>query len=697
MTVEECTRFFPRVACLLLVMSCCHSECLAQSSPVVQDLVLESPKNHEGKLRLSARLDFNPFASSIQPPDGKTVTHRPGEMVDLVISGQLEPGFHSYPVTIRTPGQDVAMLSSIRFAPGGQLIPVWPVIESGPTRVFEEAFDLDAKLPTAESVAKIRVQVCDEKGCTWGEYTLRFRIAVAGPPVPNEGNEILKVTEPPIPKVDGNQADTVANARKNPITHPPLEVTRVPVLPRADEFEEVARYAEGTINDVGAFKEFLQLRLVSDPGKNDDGLIQFLIIGMFWGGISLVTPCVFPMIPVTVSIFLKQRDGSSLSPIATALIYCGTITLVLTLAAMLALSLFVWLSINWIFNTIMGLVFIFFALSLFGMYDIELPAWLTTWSSSNEQRGGAAGTVFMALTFSMLSFACVAPFLGGFGANSAGRPLVHQFLGGLAFSATFASPFFFLALFPGLLRKLPRSGTWLNTVKVTMGFVELMAAIKFFRLAEIREGTSVWFTYDFCMAATIAIHLACALYLFQFFSLPLDTKQECLGVIRMVFAMMMLTMVFYLLPGMFQPAGGVRNRPQGIIYAWVDSFLLPDTAPNQSGAGHNELPFTGDLSLALEHSRVDGKPVFIDFTGVTCTNCKLNEKQVFSKPDVSKLFEKFHLVQLYTDRVIPEFIPAEALQMDRSIPASLADAHATFRREFFQVEQLPFYVIVKPK
>jgi thiol:disulfide interchange protein DsbD len=403
------------------------------------------------------------------------------------------------------------------------------------------------------------------------------------------------------------------------------------------------------------------------------------------------------MIPVTVSIFLKQKDGDKHSPVNKALIYCGTITVVLTLAAVLALSLFVWLSINWIFNTFMGFLFIFFALSLFGMYDIELPSWLTTWSSQNEQKGGATGIIFMALTFSMLSFACVAPFLGGFGANSAGRPFFHQLLGGLAFSATFAAPFFFLALFPGLLRNLPRSGTWLNTIKVAMGFVELMAAIKFFRLAEIREGTAIWFTYDFSLALTVAILIAGSLYLFQFFRLPLDTELEYLGVPRMVFAIAFLCLAIHLFPGLFHSPGEARNRPQGIVYAWIDSFLLPDNEPNShSETDRFKLNWGGDLALALESSRKDGRPVFIDFTGVTCTNCKLNEKHVFSRPDVETLFQAFHLVQLYTDRVIPEFIPEMELQKDKNLMAKLAEDNANFRNENFKVEQLPFYVIVSP-
>lgn len=684
---------------------------------------VQPPGAHAGKLSLHAHLEYNPFSAKNQTgPLPVSSTFKPGESFDLVVDGIPNPGFHAYPATVRTPLQDEAMLSSIQFEKTGDLIPVWPIQETPAEKIREDAFGGEilefpgpfswripvvispgAKGPSANQTIKARIQVCDEKGCHWGDHIIQIQLPLdaksplapltglptthTDPPIPKVLGEVSK--DPVLPKEGGN-SQSILKSRVGP-------ATRIPVLPEKDGFREIARYSEGTIHDVDGFKEFLTKKTGSTEGADNTGLWEFILLGMFWGGISLVTPCVFPMIPVTVSIFLKQKEGEGLSPFAKALIYCGTITLVLTIAAVMALSLFVWLSINWIFNSFMGFLFIFFALSLFGMYDIELPAWLTTWSSQNEQKGGAIGTVFMALTFSMLSFACVAPFLGGFGANSAGRPFLHQILGGLAFSATFASPFFVLALFPGMLRKLPRSGTWLNTIKVAMGFVELIAAIKFFRLAEIREGTATWFTYDLCLAINIAILIAGALYLFQVYRLPLDTEQEFLGVPRMIFAITFLGLAIYLVPGMFHRPNEPRMRPQGVVYAWIDSFLLPDNEPSGGGHGGNgELPFTGDLALALENSKKDGKPVFIDFTGVTCTNCKLNEKQVFSRSDVATLFEGFHLVQLYTDRVIPEFIPESELQKDKSLPGKLAEQNTRFRNENFKVEQLPFYVIVLP-
>src|SRR4029077_20238753 len=246
------------------------------------------------------------------------------------------------------------------------------------------------------------------------------------------------------------------------------------------------------------------------------------------------------------------------------------------------LSAFRWLSINPIMNYALGGLFIFFALSLFGMYEIELPSGLARFTSSKEGKGGMVGTIFMALTFTIISFACVAPFLGGFGgtAGTVPRPWWHNILGGLAFSVTFASPFFFLALFPALLRKLPKSGSWLNSVKVVMGFLEFAAAFKFFRTAELIQTAAVpsFFTFDFVLGLWIALCVLCGLYLIGVYRLPHDSPEEHVSVPRLLFAGVFLALALYLAPALFKVnAAGQPQRPGGAIYAWIDSFLLPES------------------------------------------------------------------------------------------------------------------------
>jgi thiol:disulfide interchange protein DsbD len=324
------------------------------------------------------------------------------------------------------------------------------------------------------------------------------------------------------------------------------------------------------------------------------------------------------MIPITVSYFLKQSEKEHHRPLTMAGVYCGTIVVVLTAAAILLLSFFRQLSINPLMNFGLGALFIFFSLSLFGMYEIELPSGLARFTSAREGQGGLVGTMFMALTFTIISFACVAPFLGGFGgtAATAGLRWWELILGGLAFSVTFASPFFVLALFPTLLKKMPKSGSWLNSVKVVMGFLELAAAFKFLRMGEIvaSSGPPTFFTYDFVLGLYVALSLLCGLYLLGVFRLPHDTPAEHLGVPRLMYSLAFLALGFYLLPGLFLYGNeGDKQRPTGTIYAWVDSFLLPEVKPGK-------IAWSADLKRAVAESRKQlaagkKKPILINLTG----------------------------------------------------------------------------------
>jgi thiol:disulfide interchange protein DsbD len=443
----------------------------------------------------------------------------------------------------------------------------------------------------------------------------------------------------------------------------------------------------------------------SGDSANTGSLFAFVLAGIFWGGVSLVTPCVFPMIPITVSFFLKQSEKQHHRPLTMAIVYCGTIILVLTTAAVALLSTFREMSTTPALNYLLGGLFIVFALSLFGMYEIELPSFLARFTSSREGQGGLVGTIFMALTFTIISFTCVAPFLGGFGGTAAAsRPTFAQTVfGGLAFATTFASPFFILALFPTLLKKMPKSGNWLNSVKVVMGFLELAAAVKFFRTAElVQESTPVLFTYDFALGLYVAIALLCGLYLLGVFRLPHDTQEENLGVPRMLVSFVFLGLAFYMMPALFKiNTDGDPQRPKGAVFAWIDSFLLPE--PTES---KGELAWSGNLKKVIDKARADyektGKPqlVFVDFTGETCTNCKINERNVFSKSDIRRELQRYQLVQLYTDKVPNKFYSDAVRSQLGSKTERQRDDAATnlrFQREAFGTEQLPLYVILRPE
>lgn len=504
--------------------------------------------------------------------------------------------------------------------------------------------------------------------------------------IPTVELEILASVEPPAP-----------GPRSVPSPAPPQ-----PGVEKVAKPDEPIR--TGIIKKVGVPPERHKAALDGVLAKLDRGEARlpsteiggFLATAAIWGWISLVTPCVFPMIPITVSLFLKQGNKSPGEVLKLAAVYSLTIVAVIGLAALFVLQVFRDLSVNPWMNIGLGVLLIVFALSLFGMFDIALPGFLLRYTEKKRGAGGLIGTVFGALAFSIVSFTCVAPFLGGFaGFAASGQFSTAQLaLGAFAFSAAFASPFFLLALFPTLIKKLPKSGGWLDTIKAVMGFVEVAAALKFFRTAELRLlSPTQYFTFDLCLAGTIVTAAVCGLYLLRVFRLPHDEEKPNIGVGRLAWALVFLGLAAHLTPGLFKTNDGQNQRPRSVVYAWMESFLLPESA---SGIG-KELPWNSDLANAIDLARKETgnrKFVFVDFTGKTCTNCRLNEHNVFPLPEVDELLRRYHLVQLYTDTVPHEFY---------SNAPSLADREAEARlNQVFQSaatrgdESLPLYVILEP-
>ena len=425
------------------------------------------------------------------------------------------------------------------------------------------------------------------------------------------------------------------------------------------------------------------------------GFAGLIVAAVLWGFVSLATPCVFPMIPITVSLFLKQSNQTTSSVLRLALIYCLTIIAVLGSSAVFLLAVFQKLSVDPYMNLFLAGLFIFFALSLFGMYDISLPNFLLQGADRGRRAGGTIGTVFGAVAFSIVSFTCVAPFLGGFAglAASGNYTTAELALAGIAFATAFASPFFLLALFPTLLKKLPRSGGWLDTVKAVMGFLELAAALKFLRTAELRLfDKAELITYDVALAAWIGIFLVAGLYLLNLFRLPHDDEKPNVGVLRMLFGLGAIVFAVHLIPGLFPP-----QRPAGTVYAWVNSFLLPDPGERAKGLSWGT-DLKGEVDRIVTEKAAGRAPerglIFIDSTGVTCTNCALNENNVFPLPAVSEQLRKYAIVKLYTDEVPSYFYtttPAKELRQAE------AKANQDFQSSRFGTLQLPLYVILDPQ
>lgn len=414
---------------------------------------------------------------------------------------------------------------------------------------------------------------------------------------------------------------------------------------------------------------------------------QFILAAAGFGLLALLTPCVFPMVPITVSFFTKRNAGSKKAAAKDAFLYAGGIIVTFVLLGFMLSLIAGPAGINqfaanpWA-NIVIAGIFIAFALNLFGLFEIGVPSSILSKLNSTAQhsKNKMFSVVLMGFVFSLTSFTCTVPFVGtlmvAFSRGSWFVPLI----GMIVFASIFAAPFFLLALFPNLMKSLPRSGTWMNNVKVVMGFLEVAAALKFFSNVDL-----IWqwhfFSRDLVLAAWIAIAIITTVYLLGRFQLSHDTPIDHIGGIRVLMAVTFLAVGIYLYTGL-------NGHPLGQL----DGFLPPvDNGEMVQTASFVNSPNTGappaqvaeqwipSYTAALAEAKKTGKNIFIDFTGYTCTNCRAMEATVFSRQDVKQMFQKFVLARLYTDNDTP-----------------LNDSNRDMEENRFNTIALPFYVIVSP-
>ena len=382
---------------------------------------------------------------------------------------------------------------------------------------------------------------------------------------------------------------------------------------------------------------------------------------MTMGALSLATPCVFPMIPITVSYFTKSAETNRASGLRLALVYCFGIIFTFTglglgLAAFLGATGINQFAANPWINLLITAVFIGFALNLFGLYQIGIPSSVLTKLSKAGSGSGYASALLMGLTFTLTSFTCTVPFVGTVLVATSQGDWLWPAMGMLGFSVVFAAPFFVLALAPRLMVSLPKSGGWLNSVKVTMGFLEVAAAMKFISNVDL-----VWrwgiFTREVVLCVWLATAVLAAVYLLGKFRLPHDSPIENLGVLRMTSALLFLAIGFYLFTGLM-----------GASLGELDAFLPPRTAGAfalTGGSRGQELTWHTNLDTALAQARQEQKLVFIDFTGYTCTNCRWMEANIFTLPAVHAGLQKYVRLQLFTDGAGKEYEDNQAYQKEK--------------------------------
>ena len=440
-------------------------------------------------------------------------------------------------------------------------------------------------------------------------------------------------------------------------------------IPRWDDFSFEFQVFEGDKREDFDWEPF-PLQYDSDVPLSEleteinKGLFSFILFALGMGFLALLTPCVFPMIPITVSYFTKEGEKEDNNPIFSASLYAlGIIFIFTTLGLLLSFTLGASgagdLAANPWINIFIASLFIYLAFSLFGYYEIQTPSFIRQFSINQESRGGVLGILFMSLTFTLTSFTCTVAFVGALLATASQGAVFWPIIGMLSFSLAFASPFFLLALFPQYLSKLPKSGGWLNSVKVIMGFLEIAAAFKFISNVDLVWN---WGIFDRNMVLLIwaVIFFLMGLYLLGLIKMPFDSPIKKWSFSRISFCIIFLLIGIYLSTGLFR-----GNKVHGLI----ESYLPPD----------KEEDWIENLDEGYILSKELNKPIFIDFTGYTCTNCRWMEINIFEEEDVKLIFEDFILVKLYTDGKEDIHKRNRKLEIDR-----------------FGTAALPYYVILSP-
>jgi thiol:disulfide interchange protein DsbD len=487
------------------------------------------------------------------------------------------------------------------------------------------AFLLEVKLPAdaqpgpAALTVKVRFQTCNDSLCDQGRWTGTAPIVV----------------------------DPAAHAA---LTIPPGYVeAKPPAVPAAETSDS--------------------------PAPPPQGWAAFLMVAFGFGLASIFTPCVFPMIPITMSYFLNRQSGGRGDGVAQAVVFCLGIIVLFSGIGLLVTAILGPFGVAqlgaspWV-NGFIAALFMAFGLSLLGAFEITIPSPILTRLNRSSEKGGYAGTLLMGLTFSLASFACVGPFVGTLLAASVGGGGARPLAGMAAFATGLALPFFLLALFPAYLKRLPKSGGWMARVKVVMGFVILAAGLKY--LSSLDQMMQWGFlTRERFLAAWIVLFAMAGLYLLGFVRLEGIKPDETMGLWRLLIGMAFLVFAISLTPGMF---GGRLGE--------LDAYV-PEPAAGTAGPGNAASQaltwMKNDYRGALDRARREGKLVFVDFTGYACTNCHWMKANMFSKAEIAAALNGFVLVELYTDGT-----------------DAASEANGQLEVAKFRTSAIPFYAILDP-
>ncbi len=446
------------------------------------------------------------------------------------------------------------------------------------------------------------------------------------------------------------------------------------------------------------------------PKEEEKSLWGIFILAFLGGFAALLTPCVFPMIPMTVSFFTKQSKTKAagirnafIYGISIIVIYVGLgmiITAIFGIDSLNALSTNVW------FNLIFFVILIVFAASFLGAFEIVLPNSFLNKIDRQADRGGIIGIFFMALALAVVSFSCTGPIVGSLLGESARQGGIGPIVGMLGFSSAIALPFMLFAMFPGWMNSLPKSGGWLNTVKVSLGFLELAFAFKFLSNADLVLQTHL-LEREVFLAIWIAVFGAWALYLFGKLILPHDSPMTHISVGRLFIALFVTTFTIYLIPGLwgaplkilsgFTPPMTYSESPYGVGYQnTVSSGVSSESAlPENAHIGPLGITAFHDYEEGLAYAKKVNKPVLLDFTGHACANCRKMEENVWSDAEILKILKnEIVLISLYGDdqRELPK--EEQYVSKSGSEVTTIGKKWREYQIERYNINAQPYYVVL---
>ncbi len=634
-------------------------------------------------------------AQILQPVAWSTsVRTAPDGTLELVASAKIDAGWHVYSQFI---GSDGPIPTAFTLPASKDLKVEGPVREPKPIKEFDKNFGMElayfakntdfviaAKRSNPKAftyTAEVEFMVCDDERCLPPDYvSLVFKVPASAEPVragesaPSEPTTAVDPAEGTDPAQDAEQGPAAGE-------------------PATPEAPEGAKSAEA-------------------ENAEADGLNLWALFGagMLGGFFALIMPCIFPMIPLTVSFFLKQSTSKA-DGVRKALLYGVSINVIYVVLGLLVTVVFGSDALNamatnpW-FNLAFFALFVVFAISFFGAFEITLPSSWVNKVDDQSQRGGLIGIFFMAFTLALVSFSCTGPLIGQLlVATAVSGELLGPAVGMFGFSFALSLPFVLFAAFPGWLKGLPKSGGWLNTVKVTLGFLELAFALKFLSTADM-VWQKHWLERELFLALWVAISFATALYLFGVFRMPHDDEPKGgLGVGRMLTGLLFMVTGFYLLPGIWgAPVKLVAGFPPPAFYAenphgW-GSGSAPSGEEKLSEDAHCplNLPCFNDLEEARAYALEAGKPLLLDFTGWGCVNCRKMEEEVWSRPEVrQRLAEDVVLVSLYVDE--RSALPEDEVRVSETTGKKIktvGQKWGDLQAQYFNANAQPYYVLMDP-